>query len=175
MHSSSAFLLSVQAHVFQASALDEAPQQRDKVEAEEKQVPRRPNIMHKRRESSVPQRAPTVDPRMCIKAYKKEALLQRRAVELEEEAKKIDLDPDKLLKQGDPSSVQAVVKEIIPVGLFLMMPNGKEGFLPSTDFEFSGGVVILRRLFKVGQVLTVKVLRHGGGREIVSMRKNTAE
>lgn len=91
---------------------------------------------------------------------------------MEEEAKKIDLDPAKLLKKGDPSTVQAVIKGIIPVGYFLAMPNGKEGFLPSTDFGFSGGVVILQRLFEVGQVLTVRVVRvGGGGREILSMRK----
>lgn len=161
--------------VCQASANEDgqdAVQQEDQQNAGQELLPRKPSITYRPPTPSVTQRKPGLEARMRIKAYRREALLQRRSAELEEEAKKIDLDPAKLLKKGDPSTVQAVIKDIIPVGYFLAMPNGKEGFLPSTDFGFSGGVVILQRLFKVGQVLTVRVVRVGsGGREILSMRK----
>lgn len=111
--------------------------------------------------------------RSSIKASRREPISQaQRNAELEEEAKKVDLAPHKLLEKGEPGTMQGIIKDVIPVGYFLTLPNGKDGYLPALDLGFTGGIVILERLFKVGQELTVRVVRHGGGgREILSMKK----
>ncbi|MCO5585865.1 hypothetical protein L7F22_039798 [Adiantum nelumboides] len=111
--------------------------------------------------------------RFIIKAARREPISQaQRNAELEEEAKKIDLAPHKLLEKGEPGTMQAIIRDVIPVGYFLTLPNGKVGYLPALDLGFTGGIVILERLFKVGQELTVRVVRRGGGgREILSMKK----
>ncbi|KAI5058803.1 hypothetical protein GOP47_0026973 [Adiantum capillus-veneris] len=111
--------------------------------------------------------------RLNIEAARREPISQaQRNAELEEEAKKIDLAPHKLLERGEPGTMQGIIKDVIPVGYFITLPNGKDGYLPALDLGFTGGIIILERLFKVGQELTVRVVRRGGGgREILSMKK----
>lgn len=112
---------------------------------------------------------------MNMKAYRREAMQQRRAYEIEEEeAAKVDLDPEKLLQPGDPDTVQATIYKTIPVGYFLTLPNGKDAYLPARELGTSGGILLLQKIFKPGQVLTVRVVRMGGGgRAIVAIRKDT--
>lgn len=111
--------------------------------------------------------------RSSVRAIRREPISQaQRNAELEEEAKKIDLAPHKLLEKGEPGTMQGIIKDVIPVGYFLTLPSGRDGYLPALDLGFTGGIVILERLFKVGQELTVRVVRRGGGgREILSMKK----
>ncbi|KAH7299320.1 hypothetical protein KP509_24G005400 [Ceratopteris richardii] len=111
--------------------------------------------------------------RLSVRGIRREPISQaQRNAELEEEAKKIDLAPHKLLEKGEPGTMQAVIKDVMPVGYFLTLPTGREGYLPALDLGFTGGIVILERLFKVGQELTVRVVRRGGGgREILSIKK----
>lgn len=91
---------------------------------------------------------------------------------MEEEARRVDLDPAKCLKKGDPGTVQGIIKDVIPVGYWVTCPNGKDGYLPATDLGITGGVVLLERLMKVGQEITVRVDSiGGGGREILSMKR----
>ena len=92
--------------------------------------------------------------------------------EMEEEARNVDLAPHKLLQKGDPGTVQAVIRDTLPVGYWVTMPSGKEAYLPAQDLGFTGGLAILERLFKVGQEITVRVASiGGGGREILSIKK----
>lgn len=115
-----------------------------------------------------------LDARMRMKAYRREALQQRHAAEMEEDANRYDLDPAKLLKKGDPDTVQAIVKEVIQVGFFVDLPSGKEGFLPARELGTTGGVALLEKLFKVGQEITVRSVRIGGyGRDVVAIKKDT--
>eukprot|EP00250_Pteridium_aquilinum_P002379 c12577_g1_i1 orf=328-918(-) len=111
--------------------------------------------------------------RDSVRGIRREPISQaQRNAELEEEAKRIDLAPHKLLEKGEPGTMQAIIKDVMPVGYFLTLPTGREGYLPALDLGFTGGIVILERLFKVGQELTVRVVRRGGGgREILSMKK----
>ncbi|KAH7299318.1 hypothetical protein KP509_24G005300 [Ceratopteris richardii] len=111
--------------------------------------------------------------RLSVRGIRREPISQaQRNAELEEEAKNIDLAPHKLLEKGEPGTMQAVIKDVMPVGYFLTLPTGREGYLPALDLGFTGGIVILERLFKVGQELTVRVVRRGGGgREILSIKK----
>lgn len=97
---------------------------------------------------------------------------QRRAAELEEaERLKIELHPSKLLQKGTPGTVQGIIKDVMPVGYFVTLPTGKEGYLPYTELNCSGGVVLLEKLFKVGQEITVKVIRNTkGGRDICKIK-----
>eukprot|EP00250_Pteridium_aquilinum_P002559 c12783_g1_i1 orf=337-897(-) len=96
----------------------------------------------------------------------------QRQAEMEEEARRVDLDPAKCLKKGDPGTVQGIIKDVIPVGYWVTMPSGKDGYLPATDLGITGGVVLLERLMKVGQEITVRVDSiGGGGREILSMKR----
>ncbi|KAI5057767.1 hypothetical protein GOP47_0027782 [Adiantum capillus-veneris] len=96
----------------------------------------------------------------------------QRQAEMEEEARRVDLDPAKCLKKGDPGTVQGIIKDVIPVGYWVTLPNGKDGYLPATDLGITGGVVLLERLMKVGQEITVRVdAIGGGGREILSMKR----
>ncbi|KAI5081337.1 hypothetical protein GOP47_0004522 [Adiantum capillus-veneris] len=111
--------------------------------------------------------------RLGVRGIRREPISQaQRNAELEEEAKRIDLAPHKLLEKGEPGTMQAIIKDVMPVGYFLTLPTGREGYLPALDLGFTGGIVILERLFKVGQELTVRVVRRGGGgREILSIKK----
>ena len=111
--------------------------------------------------------------RDSVRGIRREPISQaQRNAELEEEAKRIDLAPHKLLEKGEAGTMQAIIKDVMPVGYFLTLPTGREGYLPALDLGFTGGIVILERLFKVGQELTVRVVRRGGGgREILSMKK----
>ncbi|MCO5561568.1 hypothetical protein L7F22_015188 [Adiantum nelumboides] len=111
--------------------------------------------------------------RLSVRGIRREPISQaQRNAELEEEAKRIDLAPHKLLEKGEAGTMQGIIKDVMPVGYFLTLPTGREGYLPALDLGFTGGIVILERLFKVGQELTVRVVRRGGGgREILSMKK----
>ncbi|KAH7292885.1 hypothetical protein KP509_28G002500 [Ceratopteris richardii] len=93
-------------------------------------------------------------------------------LDLEEQVSQIDMDPNKMLQPGDPNSMQAIVKDVMPVGYFVSLPTGRDGYLPADDLGFSGGLAILRKLFKEGQEITVRIVCRGGaGREIVSVKK----
>ncbi|KAH7446177.1 hypothetical protein KP509_01G043200 [Ceratopteris richardii] len=111
--------------------------------------------------------------RMQIRGIRREPISQaQRQAEMEEEARRVDLDPAKCLKKGDPGTVQGIIKDVIPVGYWVTLPNGKDGYLPATDLGITGGVVLLERLMKVGQEITVRVDSiGGGGREILSMKR----
>ncbi|MCO5609796.1 hypothetical protein L7F22_064028 [Adiantum nelumboides] len=93
-------------------------------------------------------------------------------LDLEEQVAQIDMDPNKMLQPGDPNSMQAIIKDVMPVGYFVSLPTGRDGYLPADDLGFTGGLAILRKLFKEGQEITVRIVCRGGaGREIVSVKK----
>ncbi|KAI5059802.1 hypothetical protein GOP47_0026121 [Adiantum capillus-veneris] len=108
-----------------------------------------------------------------VRSYRREPISQAQVqAEMEEEAKNIDLAPHKILNKGDPGTQQTIIKDVIPLGYFVTMPNGKEAYLSAQDLGFTGGLAILERLFKVGQEITVRVASiGGGGREILSIKK----
>ena len=84
----------------------------------------------------------------------------------------VDLDPEKMLKQGDPGTVQATIRKAMPVGYWVTMPSGKEAFLPAQDLGFLGGLEKLRQIFQPGQEVTVRVVTRGSsGREVLSLKK----
>lgn len=113
-------------------------------------------------------------PNMRMKAYRRQALQNRTNLEFEEEANLIDLSPEKLLKKGDPGTLQGIIKDVIPVGYFVTLPNGRDGYLPATELGITGGLALLERLFKVGQEITVRITeRGGGGREILDIKPET--
>ncbi|KAH7404489.1 hypothetical protein KP509_15G028500 [Ceratopteris richardii] len=92
--------------------------------------------------------------------------------DLEKEVSRIDMDPAKMMQPGDPGAMQAVIKEVMPVGYFLNLPTGRIGYLPAQHLGFAGGFAILQRLFKEGQEITIRIVCRGGaGREIVSCKK----
>lgn len=127
-------------------------------------------------ERAVPARqlSPCTTPTHAQRRYiRREPISQaQRQAEMEEEARRVDLDPAKCLKKGDPGTVQGIIKDVIPVGYWVTTPNGKDGYLPATDLGITGGVVLLERLMKVGQEITVRVDSiGGGGREILSMKR----
>lgn len=93
-------------------------------------------------------------------------------LDLEEEVSRIDMDPAKMMQKGDPDSHQAIIKDVMPVGYFVTLPSGRDGYLPAQDLGFTGGLAILRKLFQEGQEITVRIVCRGGaGREIVSVKK----
>ncbi|KAI5079633.1 hypothetical protein GOP47_0005705 [Adiantum capillus-veneris] len=93
-------------------------------------------------------------------------------LDLEEQVSQIDMDPNKMLQPGDPNSMQAIIKDVMPVGYFVSLPTGRDGYLPADDLGFTGGLAILRKLFKEGQEITVRIVCRGGaGREIISVKK----
>ena len=111
--------------------------------------------------------------RMSRRWLRREPISQAQVqAEMEEEARNVDLAPHKLLQKGDPGTVQAVIRDTLPVGYWVTMPSGKDAYLPAQDLGFTGGLAILERLFKVGQEITVRVASiGGGGREILSIKK----
>lgn len=85
---------------------------------------------------------------------------------------RLDLAPERMLQPGDPGTYQVRIRDVMPVGYFVDMPNGREGYLPASDFGFTGGLFVLRKMFQVGHEVTVRITeRGGGGREILSMHK----
>ncbi|KAH7299489.1 hypothetical protein KP509_24G014500 [Ceratopteris richardii] len=84
----------------------------------------------------------------------------------------LGIHPAKLLQPGDPDTYQVKIRDVMPVGYFVDMPSGREGYLPANDLGFSGGIERLRTIFQVGQEVTVRItFRGGGGRELLSIRK----
>ncbi|KAH7438453.1 hypothetical protein KP509_04G015500 [Ceratopteris richardii] len=82
------------------------------------------------------------------------------------------MDPEKMLKPGDPNTFQATIRKAMPVGYWVTMPSGREAFLPAQDLGFLGGLEKLRSIFQPGQEVTVRVVTRGGsGREILSLKK----
>ena len=111
-------------------------------------------------------------PLSLVRRYRREPIREMSELDLEEEVAKIDMDPKKLLQKGDPNSMQAIIKDVMPVGYILSLPTGRDAYLPADDFGFTGGLSILQRLFKEGQEITVRIVCRGGaGREIVSCKK----
>ncbi|MCO5581461.1 hypothetical protein L7F22_035346 [Adiantum nelumboides] len=104
--------------------------------------------------------------------YRREPRPSVSELDLEEEVSRIDMDPAKMMQPGDPNAIQAVIKEVMPVGYFCNLPSGRIGYLPAQDLGFTGGLAILQRLFKEGQEITVRIVCRGGaGREIISCKK----
>ncbi|MCO5600688.1 hypothetical protein L7F22_054803 [Adiantum nelumboides] len=84
----------------------------------------------------------------------------------------VDMDPEKMLKPGDPNTFQATIRKAMPVGYWVTMPSGREAFLPAQDLGFLGGLEKLRSIFQPGQEVTVRVVTRGGsGREVLSLKK----
>ena len=84
----------------------------------------------------------------------------------------VDMDPEKMLKPGDPNTFQATIRKAMPVGYWVTMPSGREAFLPAQDLGFLGGLEKLRQIFQPGQEVTVRVVTRGGsGREVLSLKK----
>ncbi|KAH7425645.1 hypothetical protein KP509_11G064000 [Ceratopteris richardii] len=82
------------------------------------------------------------------------------------------MDPEKMLKPGDPGTVQATIRKAMPVGYWVTMPSGREAFLPAQDLGFLGGLEKLRKIFQPGQEVTVRVATRGSsGREVLSLKK----
>ncbi|KAH7301409.1 hypothetical protein KP509_23G024900 [Ceratopteris richardii] len=82
------------------------------------------------------------------------------------------MDPKKMMQLDDPGAIQAVIKDVMPVGYFVSLPSRRDGYLPADDLGFTGGLAVLQRLFKEGQQITVRIVCRGGaGREIVSIKK----
>ncbi|KAI5056596.1 hypothetical protein GOP47_0028414 [Adiantum capillus-veneris] len=104
--------------------------------------------------------------------YRREPRPSVSELDLEEEVSRIDMDPAKMMQPADPGAMQAVIKEVMPVGYFCTLPSGRIGYLPAQDLGFTGGLAILQRLFKEGQEITVRIVCRGGaGREIISCKK----
>ena len=116
---------------------------------------------------SVNRRPYNLEAKMRMKQYRREASHRQRALEIEEEERNFQLDYSKLYKKGDPGTVQGVVKDIITVGYFMKLPNGREGFLSAMHLGCSGGIPLLERLMKVGTEIAVRVIPvpHPGGRD----------
>jgi ribosomal protein S1 len=113
--------------------------------------------------SSIRRRPYNLEAKMRMKQYRREAMQRQRAQEIEDEERNFQLDTSKLYKKGDPGTVQGVVKDIITVGYFMKLPNGREGFLPCSQFGCSGGIPLLTRIFKVGDEITVRAEIVGDG------------
>ena len=104
--------------------------------------------------------------------YRRQPAPDVSELDLDEQVAQIDMDPKKLLQKDDPNTYQAVISDVMPVGYFLKLPTGRDAYLPADDLGFTGGLAILRRLFKEGQEITVRIVCRGGaGREIVSIKK----
>eukprot|EP00250_Pteridium_aquilinum_P031209 c43242_g1_i1 orf=243-881(+) len=107
---------------------------------------------------TVRRRPYNLEAKMRMKAYRREAMVQRRQKELEEETKNFQLDYSSIYQKGAPGTVQGVIREIISLGYFVTLPNGREGLLAASHLGCSGGIPLLERLFKVGQEITVRVI-----------------
>ncbi|KAH7332528.1 hypothetical protein KP509_20G092600 [Ceratopteris richardii] len=106
------------------------------------------------------------------RSYRRQPIPNVSELDLEEEVSRIDMDPKKMMEPGDPGAIQAVIKDVMPVGYFVSLPSGRDGYLPADDLGFTGGLAVLQRLFKEGQQITVRIVCRGGaGREIVSIKK----
>ncbi|MCO5548310.1 hypothetical protein L7F22_001767 [Adiantum nelumboides] len=108
--------------------------------------------------STVRRRPYNLEAKMRMKQYRREAMMQRRQQELEEEQRTFQLDYTSIYQKGHPGTVQAVIKEIIHLGYFVTLPNGREGLLAASHLGCSGGIPLLERLFSVGQEITVRVI-----------------
>ncbi|KAI5068322.1 hypothetical protein GOP47_0016667 [Adiantum capillus-veneris] len=107
---------------------------------------------------TVRRRPYNLEAKMRMKQYRREAMLQRRQQELEEEQRTFQLDYTTIYKKGDPGTVQGVIKEIINLGYIVTLPNGREGLLAASHLGCSGGIPLLERLFKVGQEIAIRVI-----------------
>lgn len=115
-----------------------------------------------------------LDARMRMKAYRREAMQNRHPAEMDLDPNRYDLDPEKLLKKGDPDTMQGIIKEIITQGYFVTLPEGREGFLPQRELGCIGGIPLLSKLMKVGQEITCRAVRVGGyGRLVIAIKKDT--
>ncbi|KAH7300402.1 hypothetical protein KP509_24G060800 [Ceratopteris richardii] len=107
---------------------------------------------------TVRRRPYNLEAKMRMKQYRREAMLQRRQQELEEEQRTFQLDYTTIYQKGHPGTVQGVIKEIIHLGYIVTLPNGREGLLAASHLGCSGGIPLLERLFKVGQEITIRVI-----------------
>ncbi|MCO5581943.1 hypothetical protein L7F22_035832 [Adiantum nelumboides] len=83
-----------------------------------------------------------------LKSYRQEPIPNISKLDLEEEVSQIDMDPKKIMQEGDALAIKAVIKDVTPVGYFVSLPSGRDGYFPADDMGFTGGLAILQRLFK---------------------------
>lgn len=121
---------------------------------------------------TVRRRPYNLEAKMRMKQYRREAMIQRRQQELEEEQRTFQLDYTAIYQKGAPGTVQGVIREIIALGYFVTLPNGREGFLAASHLGCSGGIPLLERLFQVGQEITVRVIEvpNPGGKDRLYVR-----
>ncbi|KAH7424223.1 hypothetical protein KP509_12G095700 [Ceratopteris richardii] len=111
---------------------------------------------------------------MRMKAYRREAMQRQYAQELEDEEKYFQIDHEVMYKKGDPGTVEGIVRDHSTVGYFVTLPNKREGFLACSQLGCSGGIPLLKRLYKVGDEITVRAEIVGdGGRDRLYTRKDS--
>eukprot|EP00250_Pteridium_aquilinum_P015826 c22783_g4_i1 orf=1-360(-) len=52
------------------------------------------------------------------RSYRREPIPNISELDLEEEVSRIDMDPKKMMQKGDPGGIQAIIKDVMPVGYF---------------------------------------------------------
>ncbi|KAH7447512.1 hypothetical protein KP509_01G110000 [Ceratopteris richardii] len=125
-------------------------------------------------QTSVRRRPYNLEAKMRMKQYRREAMHRQQALAIEEEERNFQLDQSKLYQKGDPGTVQGIVKEIITVGYFMKLPDGREGLLPCMELGCTGGIPLLTRLFKVGDEITVRQQKmYDGGKDKLFAKKDS--
>ncbi|MCO5608457.1 hypothetical protein L7F22_062667 [Adiantum nelumboides] len=126
-------------------------------------------------QTTVRRRPYNLEAKMRMKQYRREAMHRQQALEIEEEERNFQLDQSKLYQKGDPGTMQGIVKDIITVGYFMSLPDGREGFLPCMQLGCTGGIPLLTRLFKVGDEITVRQQKmYDGGKDKLFAKKDSA-
>ncbi|MCO5560308.1 hypothetical protein L7F22_013920 [Adiantum nelumboides] len=83
-----------------------------------------------------------------LRSYRQQPIPNISKFDLEEEVSQIDMDPKKIMLEGDPLAIKAVIKDVTSVGYFVSLPSGKDGYLHVDDLGFTGGLAILQRFFQ---------------------------
>lgn len=132
--------------------------QRDQAAPERTYIEQEPMDRYRQINPTMRRRPYNLEAKMRMKAYRRQAVQQRRADAMEEEARNFQLDPAECYKKGDPNTIEGVITEIIHIGCLVTLANGRDGFLPASQLGCMGGLALLERLFKVGQEITVRVI-----------------
>ncbi|KAH7287272.1 hypothetical protein KP509_32G048200 [Ceratopteris richardii] len=77
--------------------------------------------------------------------------------------------PVTTLKKGE--IITGVVKNMIKSGVFLSLPDGTDGYLPTSEVIFKAQNTNLESQFQVGEEVTVRALRIERGRVTLTMRR----
>lgn len=73
------------------------------------------------------------------------------------------------MKKGEIAT--GTVKNMIRSGVFINLPDGNDGYLPSSEMIFKGPNTSIEANFQVGQELSVRVLRIDKGRINLTMKR----